>query len=116
MTGSDARMPSDPSLLGVLGALEDDGYVDQFVPRARGVVRCTAGDHEFSASSAVVDQNRRLEGVSDPADMVIVLSLHCPICDRAGTLVLHYGPEASAEESDALDAFERPGRPGGAAA
>ena len=52
-----------------------------------------------------VDQNRRLEGASDPTDMVIVLSFHCPICDRAGTLVLHYGPDAGEEEVDALEAF-----------
>jgi hypothetical protein len=109
-------MPTDVSLVDVLASLEAEGYVAQFVPRTRGVIRCATGDHEFSASSATVDQSRRLEGVSDPADMVIVLSLHCPICDRAGTLVLHYGPEASAEESDALAAFEPRNPRGGAAA
>ena len=105
MPGTDAAMPTDQSLLSVLAALEDEGFVSQFVPRPRGVIRCAEGDHEFSASSAHVDQNRRLEGASDPADMVIVLSFHCPICDRAGTLVLHYGPDASEEEVDALEAF-----------
>jgi hypothetical protein len=70
----------------------------------RGVILGAAGNHEFSVPSADIDQNRRLEGVSDPADLVIVFSLHCPIYDAAGTLVLHYGPDASAEESDALAA------------
>jgi hypothetical protein len=37
--------------------------------------------------------------------MVIVLAFACPVCGAEGTLVLHYGPEATAEEADALMAL-----------
>jgi hypothetical protein len=106
MSGADASMPADTPLLSVLNGFEANGYVAQFVPLEAGVIRCTAGDHRFSAASVDIEQSRRLEGVSDPADMLIVLGLVCPICDAAGTLVLHYGPEATIEEVDALTALQ----------
>jgi hypothetical protein len=102
-------MPTDAPLLRVLAKLEEEGFVGQFVPREGGVLRCAAGNHEFSAASADAESARRLEGVSDPADMMIVFGLRCPICGAAGTLVLHYGPESSPEESDVLAAFETNG-------
>ena len=49
----------------------------------------------------------RLEGESDPADMAMVVKLACPACGTAGTLILNYGPDASAEEADVLVAIER---------
>jgi hypothetical protein len=103
-------MPTDSPLLRVLAELEADGYRAQFVPLDGGVVRCTRGGHVFSASSGQPDGSRRLEGVSDPADMMIVFSLRCPVCATAGTLVLHYGPEASVEEAEVLVAMEPPAR------
>jgi len=107
---TEARMPTDPPLLRVLAELEADGYGAQFVPLEGGVVRCTSGAHLFSASSGAPDTSRRLEGASDPADMLIVFALRCPVCTVAGTLVLHYGPEASLEEADVLVAMEPPDR------
>jgi hypothetical protein len=101
-------MPTDPPLIQVLDRLEADGYHAQFVPREGGLVRCTFGGHVFSASSGEPVSSRRLEGVSDPADMVLVVALRCPVCGVPGTLVLHYGPEASPEEADVLLALEPP--------
>ena len=42
--------------------------------------------------------------------MAIVVPVRCPHCDTTGTLVLRYGPEASADEADLLLALRR--RPG----
>jgi hypothetical protein len=98
-------MPADTPLLAVLAGFEANGYDDQFIPLENGFIRCRRGGHQFAAASATVDQQRRLEGVSDPADMVIVLAITCPVCHAEGTLVLHYGPEASPEEADALMAL-----------
>ena len=50
---------------------------------------------------------RRLEGASDPDDMLAVVALECPVCSMKGTIVLHFGPEASAEELDVLAEFDR---------
>jgi hypothetical protein len=101
-------MPTDAPLIQVLRRLDDEGFAAQFVPREGGVVRCATGGHVFSASSTDPVGSRRLEGVSDPADMVIVVALRCPVCDVPGTLVLHYGPDASPEEADVLAALQPP--------
>jgi hypothetical protein len=45
---------------------------------------------------------RRLEGESDPADMVAVVALTCPACGAQGTVVLGYGPMADGHEADVL--------------
>jgi hypothetical protein len=45
---------------------------------------------------------RRLEGASDPADMVAIVAVTCPRCGNQGTAVLAFGPAASAEDSDVL--------------
>jgi len=102
MTGADPWMPGDTPLAAVIADLEAAGFVGQFVPLDAGVIRCVTGGHVFAAEPSAVERSRRLEGVSDPADMLIVLGLRCPICGALGTLVLHYGPEASGEEADAL--------------
>lgn len=49
---------------------------------------------------------RRLEGASDPADMVAVLALRCAACQGKGTVVVPYGPEADAASADVLSAIE----------
>ena len=105
MPSADASMPPDTPLLAVLAGLEADGYDDQFIPLENGFIRCRCGGHQFVAASSWADQQRRLEGVSDPAEMVIVLAFSCPVCSAEGTLVLHYGPEASPEETDTLTAL-----------
>ena len=45
---------------------------------------------------------RRLEGASDPDDMMAVVALECGVCGAAGTMVLGYGPSATAADSDVL--------------
>jgi hypothetical protein len=37
--------------------------------------------------------------------MAAVLALTCPFCGAGGTLVIMYGPQMSAEESDVLGAL-----------
>jgi hypothetical protein len=54
------------------------------------------------ASAIVVHELRRLEGASDPADMLAVAAIACPACGTRGTLVLTYGPEATAGDDAVL--------------
>jgi len=105
MAGADPAMPADTPLLAVLAGFEANGFVEQFIVLDEGSIRCQGGDHRFSADDAIVDGERRLEGVSDPADMMIVVGLTCSVYRRKGTLVVHYGPAASAAEADALVAL-----------
>jgi hypothetical protein len=44
----------------------------------------------------------RVEGASDPDDMAAVVAVTCPRCSARATLVVKYGPEASAADADVL--------------
>jgi hypothetical protein len=101
------RDPSDPSLLSVVDELAQQGDDGQFVAREGGQLLCLTCRNEFPAKGQQADRVRRLEGASDPADMVIVIPLECPVCHARGALTAHYGPEASAEEAEVLVAMER---------
>lgn len=93
------------TLRGVIADFEQDGYTGQFGAWEGGRVRCFACDTEFPPAEAPVESLRRLEGASDPDDMLAVLPLSCPSCSTRGTLVLAYGPEASLEDSEVLAAL-----------
>jgi hypothetical protein len=49
---------------------------------------------------------RRLEGASDPDDMLAVVALECGVCGVSGTMVLGYGPAASDIDGDVLRALQ----------
>ena len=107
-TGSAAANgPADPSLSTVLGELERAGWAGQFMPLEGGSIRCVTCREVFPAEGAEADEVRRLEGVSDPADMLIVVPLTCPSCATRGALVAHYGADASGEEADVVAAMSR---------
>jgi hypothetical protein len=103
------RGPSPPgdqpdlrTLADVLTLLERRGYAGQFAPTPGGHVRCLTCREEFPAEDATVDTLSRMEGVSDPADMLAVPALTCPRCGAAGALVLNYGPESDVDHADVL--------------
>ena len=77
------------------------------MPLEGGDIRCLSCRSEFPAAGADADEMRRLEGASDPADMLIVVPLTCPACATRGVLVAHFGPEASAAEADVVAALSR---------
>src|SRR4051812_239415 len=83
------------TLRGVIDEFENAGYTGHFGARERGAIRCFACQHEFSPEDATIETVRRLEGASDPDDMLAVLPVTCPECGVRRTLVLSYGPEAS---------------------
>lgn len=89
---------------------EPDGRGGQFSVRPEGRIVCHTCTETFAAAAVPADAVTRLEGASDPGDMNLVLPLTCPICHATGSLVVRYGPEASAEEADVLQALDR-GRP-----
>ena len=41
---------------------------------------------------------RRLEGASDPDDMLAVVAVECANCGLRGSLVLNYGPTATEDD------------------
>ena len=101
------------TLRGVLAEFEGLGYTGQLGAQPGGAIRCFTCRQEFSPADAEVDALRRLEGASDPDDMLAVLPVRCPRCATKGTLVLAYGPEAAIEDSEVLAALPEaaPDRP-----
>lgn len=104
-------VPHDGTSSGVLRALADAGFDAQFLPGERpGTLHCRSCGSDAEASRYPVIEERRLEGASDPDDLVLVVAARCPVCAADGSLVLGYGPEASAEDADVVASLQRPAR------
>jgi hypothetical protein len=95
--------PSDNTTLSaVLAGYEDSGFDGSFSPMNDGRIECLSCGSTLAASQFTMASLRRLEGASDPDDMIAVVAITCPKCDTKGVLVLGYGPMASAEDTDIL--------------
>jgi hypothetical protein len=109
-TKPSGRQQSTPrgseSLLDVLNEAADEGFGAQFVARPDGLVECVECGASSSSSALEVIGYRRLEGASDPADMLLVAWVKCPRCGAPGTLTLGYGPNASESDASILDGFD----------
>jgi hypothetical protein len=87
----------------LLAAFERQGFVSQFAACEQGRIECVACHHVIDAGIADVRGFRRLEGASDPDDMVAVVALVCPRCRSMGTMVLGFGPMATEEDSEVME-------------
>lgn len=96
---------SEDSLLDTLRRYEQEGFTGQFAARPGGRLKCLSCQSEVDARSASLLALRRLEGASDPGDMMAVAALECPRCSAKGTLVAHFGADASREEALVLKAL-----------
>ena len=81
---------------------EHQGFAGQFAARSDGRLACLTCHEVSDARDVTVSGLRRAEGASDPDDMLAVAAVTCPRCQAHGTLVLGYGPNASADDADAL--------------
>jgi len=90
------------TLTEILRDAADAGYEAQFIALGGGRVRCGHCNAEMPVSTVDVADMHRLEGASDPADMMLVASLRCPACGHGGTLTLGYGPNADGDDVDVL--------------
>jgi hypothetical protein len=97
---SHAGAPSDnTTLTAVLADYESAGYGGQFEVMSETAISClTCGEDSEPAEFAMAGL-RRLEGASDPDDMLSVIAIACPRCEARGTLVVGFGPNASAEDA-----------------
>ena len=103
-------VPSDnTTLVRVLHALEEQGFGSQLIPGPGATIRCGACSETSPATEFEVEAVRRLEGASDPDDMMTVVGARCPRCRAAGTLVLGYGPNATEDDAAISAAFDGPG-------
>jgi hypothetical protein len=95
--------PSDETTLtDVLEGYAQGGFTSSFVVTDDSELECLECGTVSSPGEVSMSSLRRLEGASDPADMVAVVALTCPSCDSKGTVVLGYGPMATVQDSDVL--------------
>jgi hypothetical protein len=90
------------SLLGILGSFGDDGFTYDFSTLPGGIVECGACHVPHRADTLELHRLERLEGDSDPSEMLAVCAVACPSCGIRGTLVLTFGPESTREDDDVL--------------
>jgi len=86
-------------------ALEADVYTAQFRAVEGGKVECFTCHETSPASALAVEKLARLEGPTDPSDMVALAAVTCPRCEARGTLLLGYGPDSTLEDAEALQAL-----------
>ena len=105
-----ASNPSDhTTLTAVLAGYAGGGFDASFSSRDASMIECLTCGTTLPAGQFTIASLRRLEGASDPDDMIAVVAITCPTCKSQGVLVLGYGPMASAQDSDILVAL-RDGR------
>jgi hypothetical protein len=98
----------DATTSGILRSLAEEGVDEQLRPGSEaGTLVCSACGSENEAGRFDVLEERRLEGTSDPDDMVLIVAAVCPACGARGAVVLGYGPEASAADADVVVALTR---------
>lgn len=93
------------TLLEILNDLRSVGYATQLIAQEGGSVRCGSCSETSAASDIEPHGYRRTEGASDAADMNLVIWSACPSCGAGATLILGYGPNASAADESVLDEF-----------
>jgi hypothetical protein len=114
-------VPSDnTTMVDVVRDFERAGFDGDVVLHDDGTVGCGSCGATAAPQKLEVHHLRRLEGASDPGDMVAVVAIACPSCGQRGTLVIPYGPEGSAGEAEFLQHLQdergrhdHPGRGGG---
>lgn len=85
---------------------ESQGYKGQFGAREGGAIMCFSCQTRNDPAGVRLDSLRRIEGVSDPADMALVAALRCPACGSWGTGTFMFGPMAAPEDNDAIRKVE----------
>jgi hypothetical protein len=83
------------SLTTVLAQYADKGYTTSFEVEEGDelALSCPACGAHTPPSAWAMLSLRRLEGASDPDDMMAVVATRCPECAVRGTIVLSYGPQ-----------------------
>ena len=103
-TGQDP-MGGESTITEVLEGYAQGGFSSSFVVTDRGELECVECENVSPPARFSMSSLRRLEGASDPADMVAVVAITCPICGSRGTSILGFGPNATAQDAAVLEGF-----------
>ena len=96
------RQNAEPSILEILEYYRAAGFDADAYAVDGGQMRCGSCQSLIAAEHLDIHSLRRLEGASDPSDMVGVIAIVCPVCGAHATAVLKFGPEASPDEIEIL--------------
>lgn len=98
--------PDDQTTLtDVLRSYSSGGFASSFVVTDDSQLECVECATVSAPEDVAMSSLRRMEGASDPDDMVAVVALTCPACGAQGTVVLGFGPMATLQDSDVLKAL-----------
>ncbi len=96
-------------LIDVLQLAAANGFAAEFEVAAdtsdHEALWCPRCEVDSLASSFERAWSLRLEGASDPADMLHVSALRCPNCGTGGVFITPYGPAASERQASVLRAL-----------
>jgi hypothetical protein len=92
----------EATMVDVLEAYAQGGFDSSFVVTDAAALECVECGVTSPPASVSMSSLRRLEGASDPDDMVAVVAITCPACAARGTVVLGFGPMATGQDSDVL--------------
>jgi hypothetical protein len=100
-TGLDP-MGGESTITEVLESYAQGGFTSSFVVTEESELECLECENVTSANRFSMSSLRRLEGASDPADMIAVVAITCPICRSRGTTILGFGPNATVQDAEVL--------------
>ncbi len=98
----DDSASDESTIIEVLEGYAIGGFSSSFVVTDDAALECVECRVVSPAQAVSMSSLRRLEGASDPADMLAVVAITCPACGARGTAVLGFGPMATQQDSDVL--------------
>jgi hypothetical protein len=99
--------PTPATLMEVVEAAKARGIGAEFAV-AGSHIRCGACGEESPPETLNRDWVHRLEGTSDPDELLTVSALTCSACGARGLLILPYGPAADEAEADVARRLPEP--------
>lgn len=99
---ADELTSADATITEVLEGYARGGFDSSFVVTDDADLECVECGTVSASNTVRMSSLRRLEGESDPSDMMAVVALTCPACAARGTIVLGFGPMATPQDSDVL--------------
>jgi hypothetical protein len=98
----DRPMGGESTITEVLEGYAQGGFDSSFVVTDDCALECVECGNVSAPGRFAMSSLRRLEGMSDPADMVAVVAITCPVCGAKGTSILGFGPNATEQDSTVL--------------
>jgi hypothetical protein len=98
----ESPLGGESTITEVLEGYARGGFDSSFVVTDDCALECVECGNVSPPDGFSMSSLRRLEGMSDPADMVAVVAITCPVCGTKGTSILGFGPTATEQDSTVL--------------